>query len=62
MNANSRPARPQHRPCPRRRAHTRPLEDTLAWEESRPYPGSNGAGLNDNDEHQLLDILVEDTQ
>lgn len=45
---------------------TRPLEDTLtdtlAWEESRPDPGPHGAGLTDDEEHQLLDTLTERTR
>ncbi len=42
---------------------TRPLEDTLAdslaWEETRPYQGPHGAGLTDDEEHQLLGTLAE---
>jgi len=45
---------------------TRPLEDTLAdtlaWEETRPHQGPHGAGLTDDEEHQLLGTLAEDTQ
>lgn len=40
---------------------TRPLEDTLAdtlaWERSLPAPGPHGAGLTDEEERQLLEIL-----
>lgn len=45
---------------------TRPLVDTLgdtlAWEKTRADPGPHGAGLTDDEEHQLLNILTGDTQ
>lgn len=45
---------------------TRPLADTLtdtlAWEETRADPGPHGAGLTDDEEHHLLELLTEDTQ
>jgi len=45
---------------------TRPLvdtlTDTLAWEETRADPGPHGAGLTNDEEHQLLGMLTEDTQ
>ncbi len=45
---------------------TRPLgdtlADTLAWEEARPNPGPHGAGLTDDEEQHLLNILAEDSR
>lgn len=45
---------------------TRPLEntlaDTLAWEQSRPDQEPHGAGLTDQEEQQLLDILSASAQ
>lgn len=42
---------------------TRPLEDTLAdtldWEASRTDPGPHGAGLTNDEERHLLDLLAE---
>ncbi len=40
---------------------TRPLEDTLtdtlAWEENNPEPCPHGAGLTDEEERHLLELL-----
>jgi 2'-hydroxyisoflavone reductase len=42
---------------PRRLEET--LADTLAWELSRPEPGPHGAGLTDDEERGLLQVLAD---